>query len=255
MAVTHGHGNPNWTRDETILALALYFDCEGRIPSSSDNRVQALSELLRELPYHSRAARRDSFRNPDGVAFKLQNLRQMDTGKGLGNVSNMDRAVWEEFGNDPVRTRELARLIRSGIEVSEATEDQADEDIFTEGRIVTEVHKQRERHPRLREKLIQQRRRSGRLVCELCNCFPHPSMYGEAIFEAHHILPLAAAMERKTKLSDMALLCANCHRMIHRAIARKARWINLSEARQMFRFTDALSDGPNGGDERSREAQ
>src|SRR5262245_1062151 len=93
MAVTHGHGHPNWTRDETILALDLYFDCKGRIPSGSDDRVQALSELLRAFPYHSRAARKESFRNADGVAFKLQNLRQVNTGKGLGNFSKMDRAV------------------------------------------------------------------------------------------------------------------------------------------------------------------
>jgi len=31
MAVTHGHGNPKWTRDETILALDLYFDCKGHV--------------------------------------------------------------------------------------------------------------------------------------------------------------------------------------------------------------------------------
>src|SRR5581483_8043912 len=98
MAVTHGHGNPAWTRDEIILALDLYLDCQGHIPSSSDPRVLALSELLRSFPYHSRAARQASFRNTDGVSFKLQNLRQVATGKGLGNVSNMDRAVWKEFG-------------------------------------------------------------------------------------------------------------------------------------------------------------
>ena len=77
MAVTHGHGNPKWTRDETILALDLYFDCSGIIPSGSDERVQTLSQLLRALPYHDRASRKETFRNPDGVAFKLQNLRQV----------------------------------------------------------------------------------------------------------------------------------------------------------------------------------
>jgi hypothetical protein len=29
MAVTQGHGNPNWTRDETILALDLYLKSSG----------------------------------------------------------------------------------------------------------------------------------------------------------------------------------------------------------------------------------
>lgn len=93
MAVTHGHGNPHWTRDEVILALDLYFDCKGKVPGAADPRVQELSEVLRAFPHHGASARKDSFRNPDGVAFKLQNIRQVATGKGLGNVSKADREV------------------------------------------------------------------------------------------------------------------------------------------------------------------
>ena len=118
MAVTHGHGNPDWTRDEVVLALDLYFGCNGSIPSKSDARVVALSKLLRVFPYHANAARRESFRNPDGVVFKLQNLRQVATGKGLGNVSRTDREVWGELGNNQRRVRELATLIRVGIEIA-----------------------------------------------------------------------------------------------------------------------------------------
>ncbi|MBB5060889.1 hypothetical protein HDF16_005625 [Granulicella aggregans] len=73
MARTHGHGNPDWTRDETILALALYLETGEAVPSKKDPRVQRLSSTLRALPYHAEAARRETFRNPDGVAFKLQN--------------------------------------------------------------------------------------------------------------------------------------------------------------------------------------
>jgi 5-methylcytosine-specific restriction protein A len=28
----------------------------------------------------------------------------------------------------------------------------------------------------------------------------------------------------------MALLCANCHRMVHRAIAQEKRWLSIEEA-------------------------
>jgi 5-methylcytosine-specific restriction protein A len=236
MAVTHGHGNPKWTRDETILALDLYFDCRDHIPSASDERVQALSKLLRAFPYHSRAARKDSFRNPDGVAFKLQNLRQVDTGRGLGNVSKMDRAVWNELGKDRKRTNELANLIRSGIAFIERTDEELnDAEEFSEGRVVSEAHSRRERDPRLRQRLMEQRRKDGALECEICGCLPPASEFGEVIFEVHHLLPLAAAGERKTKLTDMALLCANCHRLIHRAIAIEKHWLSIQQAKLIFR--------------------
>ncbi len=234
MAVTHGHGNPNWTRDEVILALDLYFDCKGKIPGESDSRVKELSKVLRAFPHHGAAARKASFRNSDGVIFKLQNLRKVATGKGLGNVSRTDREVWNELGHDPRRAKQLANLFRAGIEVVEgAGEDSTTDDVFVEGKVVTETHVRRERDPKLRKRLLEQRRKSGGLTCDVCGCASsdHPPHLCEAVFEAHHVVPLAAGQERKTQLKDMSLLCANCHRMVHRAIAQAKRWLSIAEAK------------------------
>lgn len=233
MARTHGHGNPNWTRDETILALDLYFDLNGKIPSGADDRVKALSEVLRRFPYHADASRKESFRNPDGVAFKLQNLRQVATGKGLGNVSETDRAVWLELGASPETTKSLANIIRAGVAASEASEPVREDVEFVEGRVVTELHSRREREPKLRERLLSSRRGSGRLFCEMCGA-PPPSTNAallEAHFEAHHIVPLSSTGTRTTRLSDLALLCANCHRLLHRAIAIEKRWLTVAEGK------------------------
>jgi 5-methylcytosine-specific restriction protein A len=52
-----------------------------------------------------------------------------------------------------------------------------------------------------------------------------------AAFEAHHIVPIAAVGEGATKLSDVALLCATCHRLLHRLIALKRAWVGLAEAK------------------------
>lgn len=176
MARTHGHGNPNWTRDETILALDLYFDLDGRIPSGSDERVKALSEVLRRFPYHAEASRKDSFRNPDGVAFKLQNLRQIATGKGLGNVSETDRAVWSEFGASSAVVKSLANLIRAGVTASESAKPLKLDTEFAEGRVITELHSRREREPKLRERLLSSRRGSGKLFCEMCDSRAYPNV-------------------------------------------------------------------------------
>ena len=231
MAVTKGQGNPNWTRDEIILALDLYFEFDGKIPSGNHPKVQELSRLLRAFPHHSQAARQESFRNPDGVAFKLQNLRQLATGKGLGNVSKMDGLVWNEFGKDSGETKRLADLIRSGIEVSENEIEVVDEEeIFSEGRVVTETHKRRERNPNIRKNLIAKLIETDSVKCGICGLKP-TNPISEAVFEAHHIIPLSEARKEQTKLKDMALLCANCHRMVHKAIAIEKRWLSIIEAK------------------------
>lgn len=233
MARTSGHGNPNWTKDETILALDLYFDLGGKVPSGADKRVKALSETLRRLPYHAEAARRESFRNPDGVAFKLQNLRQVATGKGLGNVSEMDRQVWAVFGESAEKTKSAADLIREGIDASASLPDSDSDPEFVEGKLITQIHSRRERDPKLRQKLLEARMKTSSLHCDMCGTLPlaKNTEYQDAQYEAHHVVPLSHLGVTKTRLSDMALLCAGCHRLLHRAISKEKRWLTVSEGR------------------------
>lgn len=42
MAKTQGHGNPIWTREETILVLDLYFKLNVKIPDEYDARIAEL---------------------------------------------------------------------------------------------------------------------------------------------------------------------------------------------------------------------
>lgn len=244
MARTHGHGNPHWTRDETILALDLYFDCDGKVPSGRDERVLNLSQLLRRLPYHAEASKRESFRNGDGVAFKLQNLRQIATGRGLGNVSETDRSVWGELGHSPQHVRQIAESIRRHVGISQDIWwDEGYEEEFYEGRLVTGVHLRRERNSKLRASVIKERREKNGLSCDMCETTwpPGRGELDDAIFEVHHIVPLSATAERQTRLTDLALLCANCHRVIHRLIALERRWITPEEAWRLW-----ASQSPSG---------
>ena len=235
MAKTQGHGNPHWTRDETILALDLFFDLGGKIPSGRDNRIQELSELLQSLPYHDKGVRKPSFRNPDGVAFKLQNLRKVATGKGLGNVSETDRQVWLEFENKRKIVKSLANLIRRVAAVSEPAADDDDGVEFVEGKLITQLHKRRERNSKLRAKLLLSRKRKGKIFCEMCGIFPistNPTI-SDAQFEVHHLIPLSTRISEITRLSETVLLCASCHRLLHRAIAVQRRWLSIEEAREI----------------------
>ncbi|QBM19140.1 hypothetical protein MARI_32830 [Marinobacter sp. JH2] len=236
MAATQGHGNPRWTREETILALELYFRCEGRVPSKNDERVIELSDTLRKHPFHKESSENPTFRNTDGIVFKLMNLRAAHTGKGLTHVSNMDKEIWEEFGDKPDHVKGLADKIRSLIiNPPSHSQDELEEE-FSEGGLVTRQHQARERNRNVRKKLLKARRSKGPLECEMCGFKPATANKAleESVFEAHHIVPLAQLDKSSTTLKDMALLCANCHRFIHRAISIEKRWYSIAEAKLLL---------------------
>ncbi len=57
------------------------------------------------------------------------------------------------------------------------------------------------------------------IVCEACG-FDFGKVYGDVgrnFIEAHHMKPVSEMKEGdKTQIEDMAMLCSNCHRMVHR---------------------------------------
>lgn len=66
--------------------------------------VVALSTLLNRLPIHAPDVRGASFRNPNGVAMKLANFRSLDptsAGAGFTRGNRLERAVWEQFAEEP----------------------------------------------------------------------------------------------------------------------------------------------------------
>jgi 5-methylcytosine-specific restriction enzyme A len=84
------------------------------------------------------------------------------------------------------------------------------------------LHRRREGRAR-REKLNQFRNdNGGRLFCEVPKCgFDFVAKYGElgeGYAQVHHLQALGRAPKegRMVKLEDLAVVCANCHAMIHR---------------------------------------
>jgi predicted restriction endonuclease len=81
-----------WTKDELRLALALYCQTSfGRMHSRNPEIVKLAAKIGR---------------TPSAVAMKLVNFASLDpqitdSGRtGLGNASNLDREVWNEFQED-----------------------------------------------------------------------------------------------------------------------------------------------------------
>ena len=82
-------------------------------------------------------------------------------------------------------------------------------------------HLRRERKPAIVEaKKAATLRTKGRLCCEVCG-FDFSATYGalgNGFCEVHHLVPLSASSESvTTTLDDLAILCSNCHRVIHRS--------------------------------------
>jgi 5-methylcytosine-specific restriction enzyme A len=78
--------NPDWTRDELILALDLYFRFDRKQLVAKNPEVIELSKTLNLMQIHSIDKRNADFRNSQGVSMKLANFSSIDpehSGVGL----------------------------------------------------------------------------------------------------------------------------------------------------------------------------
>ncbi len=163
--------NPNWSRDELILALDLYLRVGRRGPS--DAEVIEVSNVLNRLPIHTVRPDLEKFRNSSGVALKLANFQALDpsyTGTGGTNGGRGDADVWDDLHGDPAMVARLATGIRAWLQhTGEVTVPEEDEEGVFEGRLLYRHHRTRERdRPIVARKKATILRAGGRLACEAC---------------------------------------------------------------------------------------
>lgn len=221
--------NDDWVRDELLLALDLYMRHRHSPPGKASPQVVELSHLLAKLGEILDAQRNEKYRNPNGVYMKIMNFRRFDPeytaqGKlGLGRGSQQDEVVWNEFASRPNELRELAAAIRSSIESNRVPSgpwtQEEEEQGSNEGRVLTRLHRSRERDPKLaKRKKDRVFEETGRLACEGCGA-DAVEKYGAAgagVIDAHHTKPLhTLSRPAETKLEDLALPCPTCHRIVH----------------------------------------
>ena len=117
----------------------------------------------------------------------------------------------------------MAQAIRDAVKPSAVVAvtqlDSIEDEGVTEGRILLQLHRLRERNAMLvRKKKASILKQAGKLACEVCG-FIYKEFYGtlgDGFIECHHTGPLSKSMPgQQTKLDDLALVCANCHRMLH----------------------------------------
>ena len=83
------------------------------------------------------------------------------------------------------------------------------------------IHRSRELAARRAKIQESKKQNGGKLICEVPKCeFDFADRYGplgEGYAQVHHLDPLSGRPKsgKVTKLSDLAVVCANCHAMIH----------------------------------------
>lgn len=238
--------NPTWSRDELILALELYLKHRDSLPSKHHPEIKALSTLLGQVGKVLGLNSGGSFRNENGVYMKLGNFRRCDPdylkkGKtGLAKGNKDESLVWAEFADDPAKLNTVATTIRIAIE-NVAFEPHTLSDVgvlgiteAVEGKLLTRLHSIRERSRALVEaKKKEEWRKHGCLKCEACS-FDFSKTYGEVgdgIIDVHHTKPIHTLKPgERTRLSELALLCANCHRVVH----SRRKWLSVEQVRALL---------------------
>jgi Restriction endonuclease AspBHI N-terminal/HNH endonuclease len=240
---------PAWTRDELILACALVCRNRWHEVRKNDLRALELSDLLQLLPVHPHAVRGPKFRSPSSVQRKTADLASAhpDYGGVTTRGGQLTKQIVAEFIERPGEMLSAADQIKSAITstdpdvlnaIATREQDEIEEATAVEGRVLQRMHRFRERNARLRKQKIDSvRRGGGALACQVCgfDFAQRFGSHGEGYIEVHHVLPLHETGTAETRLSDLALVCANCHRMSHRRLARTGTWPSPEELREVMR--------------------
>lgn len=235
--------NTPWVRDELILALELYLTNSGSPPGKSSIEVARLSLLLKQLGAVLGFPMGEDHRNPNGVYMKVMNFRRFDPsfqseGKvGLSHGAAGDEHVWKEFSDRKDDLSRAAAEIRRLVlqpELQRFLPDEGQQEA-EEGRLISAQHFRRERDPKIAAAKRRQVLAEGKpLMCECCGLVFHDRYgeHGRDFIEVHHTVPLHTYDKGggTTRLKDLALVCANCHRMIH----RKSSWLSVDQLRELI---------------------
>lgn len=181
----------------------------------------------------------------DSVSMRIANFKGVDPKSGRKGltVTRQIQEVWDEFVDDPVHLKSKAAAIRKRMKTKQNQKLKRSQEpkrkvsitVAPEGKPLPRSHTVRERNSRLvREKKERVLQDTGRLVCKACG-FDFAKKYGkrgEGFIECHHNKPLRDLKPGSTtRLSDLVLLCSNCHSMVH----KKEPWLEIENLKRLIK--------------------
>ncbi|MGY0236015.1 HNH endonuclease [Longispora urticae] len=225
--------------DKTVAKLLR--DLGWRQLGDTDPRVVTLPALLQSPVFHPIDGRSEKFRNPAGVARKTADIatRHPEYPGKATNGNRLDKVILDEFRDHPEEMRAHAAAVRILLKSGEAaelppiTDPDLEDHSAEEGRLLLRQHLRRERDPKLkRSKIADAKRRGQAITCEVCDFDFHRTygVHGKDYIECHHRTPLFVTGQTTARLADLALICSNCHRMIHR---RANAWLTIEQLSEL----------------------
>ena len=134
--------------------------------------------------------------------------------------------------NNFLASRKFTVIRKDGKPVTIAPVDEDEISSFFEGGEKYRMHRHLERDSRVAKTAKRKRiATTGELSCDVCNFSFHKRYggLGMGYIEAHHTVPVSELRgKRKTKLADIALVCSNCHRMLH----RERPWLSIQDLKK-----------------------
>jgi hypothetical protein len=147
------------------------------------------------------------------LAVAASSFNSVQARNGLRHLDFKDSVRLDDHETTMIILDELHLLKGKGLPIFAAD---VRESVAQEGERITRELKTIKRNARI----VAEAKRLKGYVCEACE-FDFGTVYGavgEGFIEAHHIEPLSArnGVSRPTAVEDFAVLCSNCHSMIHR---------------------------------------
>ena len=213
--------------DSWRVAYAGFFDslAAGRSLRSFHNSLKATRD---QFDSHVDSGRQGWRVDGEPKPLPERDAVVLDTwgSRSEGELWRAVRSFWDS---------EVAHIPTSVLDDLEVESEQADEEevsLGREGRSRAIVSRVRERSLRLRAAALA----LHGYLCQVCG-FDFEATYGawgRGFAEVHHVQELGAAPAEGVEVdpsTDLAVVCSNCHRMIHR---RAKRALSLTELRRII---------------------
>ena len=221
----------NWEPIEYLIALNIWFENHKQI---SDEKITLkVLEQLNHLRVYCSSYKELIPKDLNLVSKLIFDIKNISKNNQI-DVSSKLKHLFKICVNHQSGLKNAMKMLRKEISLNIYDTSTKVDNFFYEGSKEVRLHLHTERNPNLvKAKKRQFIANNKSLFCEACN-FNFENYYGPRganYAQAHHLKPLSELTENTLiNLRDLALLCSNCHSMIH----RYRPWLTIEQLKQII---------------------